>query len=108
MLAAGHGLSQTSVEKIALQKVAAWKLVEQLVVAKLSVLKLVVAQLVVAKLVVAKVVVATLVGKLVVLVAEPNLVVGGKKVGKLAVAYLVFLWPSAGEASCKLEVEAPT
>ena len=71
-------------------------------------LKLVVAQLVAAKLVVAKVVVAPLVGKLVVQVAEPSLVVGGKKVGKLAVAYLVCLWPSAGEALCKLEVGTPT
>ena len=52
--------------------------------------------------------VATLVGKLVVLVAESSLVVDGKKVGKLAVAYLVCLWPSAGEASCKLEVGTPT
>ena len=100
--------SQASVEKLALQKVAAWKLVEQLVVVKLSVLKLVVAQLVVAKLLAAKVVVATLVGKLVLPVAEPSQVVGGKKVGKLAVAYLVCLWPSAGEALCKLEVVTPT
>ena len=31
-----------------------------------------------------------------------------EKVGKLAVAYLVCLWSSAGEASCKLEVGTPT
>ena len=54
------------------------------------------------------IVVATLVGKLVVQVVEPSLVVGRKKVGKLAVAYLVCLWPSAGEALCKLEVGTPT
>ena len=88
-------------------------MVGQLVVVKLAVLKLDFAQLVVAMLVAAQVVVAkvagaALLGKSVVLVAESSLVVDGKKVGKLVVAYLVCLWPSAGETSCKLEVGTPT